>query len=297
MADERTCDVLCDEFRNRLQRLLDDRRQPERDNGLRGHAAECRRCRHVLRAQAELFAGLATADVHDPPRDLARRVLSELNQTDSRLVSPARGSSNGFRANEHRTMNPRTGAQRSNRRGSAWHDRRARWIGIAAAAGVLIATAPLAVRSFFQMGIEDRPSVVRTAHDAAADGAAPHDVAPRGQFLAPTPASRGAEDGARPGDSVNSVRRPTSVRGAGGAPLVYSDVARELGQSVASGMVYFPGVGTSAASITLDEQIPETVAVGLAPLRPLRDSMAAAMGLLRKTLPHATTPYDPRTSS
>lgn len=68
----------CEQFEDRLQLLLDQRRVPERDTQLVAHAQVCPPCRELLSVQAQLFDALELAEVPDLPEDFARDVVAQV---------------------------------------------------------------------------------------------------------------------------------------------------------------------------------------------------------------------------
>ena len=68
----------CDQFENRLQRVLDQRRAPETDSQLRAHAQLCPACRDILRLQAQLFDALDLTEVPDLPPDFSEQVVARV---------------------------------------------------------------------------------------------------------------------------------------------------------------------------------------------------------------------------
>ena len=68
--------MLCSEFEQRMQELLDARRRPECDVELADHASRCGACTAVLTAQERLLRGLRETAQPSPPGDLPERVVS-----------------------------------------------------------------------------------------------------------------------------------------------------------------------------------------------------------------------------
>ncbi|MDA1050264.1 MAG: hypothetical protein O3C40_07265 [Planctomycetota bacterium] len=70
----------CAKFEQRLQQLLDDRKNVEQDEMLRGHARDCDACGKVLHAQSRLFAGLRLHPLPQPlcPKEMGHRVLDQM---------------------------------------------------------------------------------------------------------------------------------------------------------------------------------------------------------------------------
>jgi predicted anti-sigma-YlaC factor YlaD len=64
----------------------------------------------------------------------------------------------------------------------------------------------------------------------------------------------------------------------------YVRFAHGVGETVASGIVYVPGLGPGPDR-RFDESLPEPFSTGLRPFRPLGNSMAAAVDAIRQTLP------------
>ncbi len=78
----------CDEFDVRWQKLLDLRRNPQRDPRLRRHAATCARCARQLRACARLLEGLELWEAPPLADDFAQRVVQQV--TAQRVIPAAR---------------------------------------------------------------------------------------------------------------------------------------------------------------------------------------------------------------
>jgi len=68
----------CEKFEQRLQQLLDDRKNFEQDDMLREHSRGCDACGWVLRTQSRLFAGLRSFPEPSFAQDLGLRVLDQL---------------------------------------------------------------------------------------------------------------------------------------------------------------------------------------------------------------------------
>jgi hypothetical protein len=68
----------CEQFEDRLQLLLDQRRVPERDTQLVAHAQVCPPCREFLSIQTHLFDALDLADVPQLPESFARDVVAQV---------------------------------------------------------------------------------------------------------------------------------------------------------------------------------------------------------------------------
>ena len=67
----------CEEFEQRWQECLDERRAPESDEALLGHASGCAACGEMLRACDALMDGLDLLVLPDPPECLTQRVLAD----------------------------------------------------------------------------------------------------------------------------------------------------------------------------------------------------------------------------
>ncbi|MBI2827368.1 MAG: hypothetical protein HYX69_22060 [Planctomycetia bacterium] len=67
----------CDEFEIRLQQLLDERRGPDGDDRLAGHAACCEPCGALLSGCEALLEGVASWDTPVPTVDLVARVARQ----------------------------------------------------------------------------------------------------------------------------------------------------------------------------------------------------------------------------
>jgi len=66
----------CEEFDDRLNRLLDHRLAPGEDELLAAHARDCEACAELLLAQERLFSGLKQRSLR-PSVDLAERVVAQ----------------------------------------------------------------------------------------------------------------------------------------------------------------------------------------------------------------------------
>lgn len=73
----------CEEFEDRLNATLDDRRRPEWEPELRLHGEHCARCRDLAAAYGVLMDGFYAFATPDPPGDLAVRVVDELRSRPS----------------------------------------------------------------------------------------------------------------------------------------------------------------------------------------------------------------------
>jgi hypothetical protein len=80
----------CHEFEQRLNDVLDRRGQPEADERLGAHAADCSDCRTRLIGARVLLRGLSRLAVPALPRQFARRVVAEVGQA----VQPASAEKN-----------------------------------------------------------------------------------------------------------------------------------------------------------------------------------------------------------
>jgi hypothetical protein len=70
--------MLCEEFEDRLNAVLDERGRPECDAELRLHCELCPECRHVAAIYSALLDGFCALAAPAAPRDMAVRVLAEL---------------------------------------------------------------------------------------------------------------------------------------------------------------------------------------------------------------------------
>ena len=77
----------CHQFEERLQLLLDQRRQPESDGELRQHAERCGECREQLVAQQLLFSGLRKQA--SLPADFAVSVVEQVAGVKGKPVATA----------------------------------------------------------------------------------------------------------------------------------------------------------------------------------------------------------------
>lgn len=68
----------CEEFEDRLNQVLDERRRPEWDAELRLHCEGCPACRGVAGSYGVLLDGFYASATPPPPADLAIRVVDEL---------------------------------------------------------------------------------------------------------------------------------------------------------------------------------------------------------------------------
>jgi hypothetical protein len=76
----------CDEFEQRLQLVLDERREPRDDASLAAHAKHCTECDRVLRIQAGLFAVLPQIRSPIMPAGFAAGVVQEFNKERRRAL-------------------------------------------------------------------------------------------------------------------------------------------------------------------------------------------------------------------
>ena len=72
--------MLCSEFDTRTQKLLDERKPPERDSALLKHAQSCPQCQSQLSTLSKLFDSLDLLEVPKLPDDFAQRVVDSVNQ-------------------------------------------------------------------------------------------------------------------------------------------------------------------------------------------------------------------------
>ncbi|MEX0675852.1 MAG: hypothetical protein WD063_02175 [Pirellulales bacterium] len=81
----------CEEFEDRLNQALDQRRRPEWDADLRVHCDYCAECRELAAAYGVLLDAFYALATPEPPADLSVRVLDELRSrpSTSRRVSLA----------------------------------------------------------------------------------------------------------------------------------------------------------------------------------------------------------------
>jgi hypothetical protein len=82
--------MLCRQFEERLNALLDARELPVSDSLLSAHAASCAACRQLLAGQDALFATLAETVIAPPDEEFARRVVAQAAASDSQVVSHRR---------------------------------------------------------------------------------------------------------------------------------------------------------------------------------------------------------------
>jgi hypothetical protein len=68
--------MLCHEFEQRLNAVLDERREPACDGRLRDHAEQCDTCRELLAGQRWLLIGLRSCVTPRLADDFARRVVA-----------------------------------------------------------------------------------------------------------------------------------------------------------------------------------------------------------------------------
>jgi hypothetical protein len=76
-------DMQCEEFEDRLNRLLDHRLSPDDDESLAFHARDCEECAGLFHAQQRLFTGLRIGRIQPSP-ELATRVVSQQHSEVSR---------------------------------------------------------------------------------------------------------------------------------------------------------------------------------------------------------------------
>lgn len=73
----------CEEFEDRLNQVLDQRRRPEWDALLRLHCDHCAGCRELSASYGVLLDGFYALATPEPPADLSIRVLDELRSRPS----------------------------------------------------------------------------------------------------------------------------------------------------------------------------------------------------------------------
>ena len=78
----------CREFDERMHLLLDERRLPQHDEQLQGHARNCQSCRRLLVDQETLFRGIAGFRARSLPSDFTARVVSQARQEPTVQVAP-----------------------------------------------------------------------------------------------------------------------------------------------------------------------------------------------------------------
>jgi hypothetical protein len=69
----------CEEFEDRLNAVLDERKRPEADAEVRLHCEACADCRHLAAAYARLLDGFYALSTPEPAGDIAVRVLADLH--------------------------------------------------------------------------------------------------------------------------------------------------------------------------------------------------------------------------
>ena len=82
----------CEEFEDRLNAVLDERRRPEWDDELRLHCDNCADCRQLAAEYGNLLDGFYALATPEAPADLALRVLIEARPQPAaqrRMVVPA----------------------------------------------------------------------------------------------------------------------------------------------------------------------------------------------------------------
>jgi hypothetical protein len=77
----------CDEFKSRLQSVLDERARPDDDPTLQAHAAYCDCCELLMQSQRRLFFSLRTRNEGEPDKVFSARVVDEA-QRGTLLQSP-----------------------------------------------------------------------------------------------------------------------------------------------------------------------------------------------------------------
>ncbi len=127
----------CEEFENRLNAVLDERRLPDADAELRLHCETCCDCRQVAAAYRRLLDGFYALAAPEAPLDMAVRVLTDLQPR----LSPRRRWAVG-------TVTLATGALATG--------------ALATAAGLLIAVMPL-LRSGAQPPSTDSRTLAKLA--------------------------------------------------------------------------------------------------------------------------------------
>src|SRR5262245_8944043 len=68
----------CDEFEDRLNEVLDERRRPEWEAELRLHCEGCAGCRELAGSYGVLLDGFYALKTPQPPADMGHRVVAEL---------------------------------------------------------------------------------------------------------------------------------------------------------------------------------------------------------------------------
>lgn len=71
----------CEEFEDRLNAVLDERRRPEWDDELRLHCDSCAECRHLAASYDVLLDSFYALATPNAPADMGLRVLAELGPT------------------------------------------------------------------------------------------------------------------------------------------------------------------------------------------------------------------------
>jgi hypothetical protein len=74
----------CEEFEERLNAVLDERRRPEWDPELRSHSERCPACRHVAALYDVLLDGFYALAAPEAPADMSLRVLAESRPSPAR---------------------------------------------------------------------------------------------------------------------------------------------------------------------------------------------------------------------
>lgn len=224
----------CEEFEDRLNAVLDERRRPEWDAELRLHCETCRECREVAASYGALLDGFYTLCAGELPADLADRVL-----TDRAVLAN--------RAWDHWYPQPAT----------------ARRVAIAAAAlataaGLLIAFLPTPKTA----PRKSSPEVAQSAAPGATiDAEAPRRPA---EIAAASKTGMAAaeESGTAATERVRPSARPVVLpkwlafmRKGKGDP--YADLAKETGRGLASLVLLVPGVGGRGSNSNVSENAAE----------------------------------------
>jgi len=240
----------CEEFEERLNAVLDERRRPEADVELRLHCENCPPCRHIAASYDALLDGFyaltsETALAGLGPADLGVRVVADLR------VEPTHRRARSLAA-----------------------------VALATAATLLIAVVPF-FRSAPENASADRPSQQIASAQKAKHARRP---AARSQATGLTAIAASAI----PLDSLPMVPELLSLaRSEADDP--YVDLAKETGQSLATVVLYVPGIGGAKGimDIESDSQTDEPAwAIQMSEgLKPVTDSVTETLNILLRTFP------------
>ncbi len=249
----------CEEFEDRLNAVLDERRRPEADAELRLHCENCPPCRHIASSydalldgfyaltSATALEGLGQSDLRQA--DLGIRVLADLR------TEPAFSRSRTFVA-----------------------------ISLATAATLLIALVPL-----FR-GTPSEPAAKLSPQLRASAQKTTRAIVKRAGARSQTSGLSAISLASLPIGNLPMVPELLSIaRSEADDP--YVELAKETGQSLAAVVLYVPGIGGAKGimDVESDPQADEPAwAVQMSEgLRPVTESVTETLNILLRTFPVA----------